>query len=810
MSKPMGLLWLPLIFTPVCVMLNSNFLLWITALAIRFTLIDGQAQYPVVTTNYGKIRGLRTPLPNEILGPVEQYLGVPYASPPTGERRFQPPEPPSSWTGVRNATQFAAVCPQYLDERSLLNDMLPVWFTANLDTVVTYVQDQNEDCLYLNIYVPTEDDIHDQNSKKPVMVYIHGGSYMEGTGNMIDGSILASYGNVIVITLNYRLGVLGFLSTGDQAAKGNYGLLDQIQALRWIEENIGSFGGDPKRVTIFGSGAGASCVSLLTLSHYSEGNTTGLFQKAIIQSGTALSSWAVNYQPAKYTRILADKVGCDMLDTTDLVECLRNKNYKELIQQTITPATYHIAFGPVIDGDVIPDDPQILMEQGEFLNYDIMLGVNQGEGLKFVDGIVDNEDGVSPNDFDFSVSNFVDNLYGYPEGKDTLRETIKFMYTDWADKENPETRRKTLVALFTDHQWVAPAVATADLHAQYGSPTYFYAFYHHCQSEMKPSWADSAHGDEVPYVFGIPMIGPTELFNCNFSKNDVMLSAVVMTYWTNFAKTGDPNQPVPQDTKFIHTKPNRFEEVAWSKYNPKDQLYLHIGLKPRVRDHYRATKVAFWLELVPHLHNLNEIFQYVSTTTKVPPPDMTSFPYVTRRSPAMTPANNPKHSKDTHKTAPEDTTVLIENKRDYSTELSVTIAVGASLLFLNILAFAALYYKKDKRRHETHRRPSPQRNTTNDIAHIQNEEIMSLQMKQLEHDHECESLQAHDTLRLTCPPDYTLTLRRSPDDIPLMTPNTITMIPNTLTGMQPLHTFNTFSGGQNSTNLPHGHSTTRV
>ena len=280
------------------------------------------------------------------------------------------------------------------------------------------------------------------------------------------------------------------------------------------------------------------CVSGFSICMSTVSSPAGLFQKAIIQSGTALSSWAVNYQPAKYTRILADRVGCNMLDTTDMVECLRNKNYRELIQQTITPATYHISFGPVIDGDVIPDDPQILMEQGEFLNYDIMLGVNQGEGLKFVDGIVDHEDGVTPNDFDFSVSNFVDNLYGYPEGKDTLRETIKFMYTDWADKENPETRRKTLVALFTDHQWVAPAVATADLHAQYGSPTYFYAFYHHCQSEMKPSWADSAHGDEVPYVFGIPMIGPTELFSCNFSKNDVMLSAVVMTYWTNFAKTG--------------------------------------------------------------------------------------------------------------------------------------------------------------------------------------------------------------------------------------------------------------------------------
>ncbi|XP_043928389.1 neuroligin-4, X-linked isoform X2 [Protopterus annectens] len=817
MSTTKGLLWLPFVFTPFCVMLKVNLVLWITTLAIRLTIISCQVQHPVVNTNYGKIRGTRTILPNEILGPVDQYLGIPYAAPPTGERRFQQAEPPSSWTGIRNATQFSPVCPQYLDDKVLLNDMLPVWFTANLDTMPTYVQDQSEDCLFLNIYVPTEEDIHDQSNKKPVMVYIHGGSYIEGTGNMIDGSILASYGNVIVVTLNYRLGVLGFLSTGDQSAKGNYGLLDQIQALRWIGENIGAFGGDAKRVTIFGSGAGASCVSLLTLSHYSE----GLFQKAIIQSGTALSSWAVNYQPAKYARVLAEKVGCDVIDTGELVECLRSKNYKELIEQNITPARYHIAFGPVIDGDVIPDDPQILMEQGEFLNYDIMLGVNQGEGFKFVDGIVDNEDGVTASAFDYHVSNFVDNLYGYPEGKDTIRETIKFMYTDWADKENPETRRKTLVALFTDHQWVAPAVATADLHAQYGSPTYFYAFYHHCQSDMKPSWADAAHGDEIPYVFGIPMIGPTDIFNCNFSRNDIMLSAVVMTYWTNFAKTGDPNQPVPQDTKFIHTKPNRFEEVAWSKYNPKDQLYLHIGLKPRVRDHYRATKVAFWLELVPHLHNLEEVIPYISTTTKVPPPDTTPFSYVTRRSPnkqwstttkrpGMPAGSNPKQNLDSQKKPPEEQQVQVEDKRDYSTELSVTIAVGASLLFLNILAFAALYYKKDKRRHETHRRPSPQRNTTNDIAHIQNEEIMSLQMKQLEHDHDCESLQAHDTLRLTCPPDYTLTLRRSPDDIPLMTPNTITMIPNTLAGMQPLHTFNTFSGGQNSTKLPHGHSTTRV
>lgn len=229
--------------------------------------------------------------------------------------------------------------------------------------------------------------------------------------------------------------------------------------------------------------------------------------------------------------MLARKVGCNLEDTVELVLCLQRKHYKELVDQDIQPARYHIAFGPVIDGDVIPDDPQILMEQGkewfsqsevllcchkrlnlsgvltavclpqcsfehyyvfafkgEFLNYDIMLGVNQGEGLKFVELIVDNENGVQANDFDYAVSSFVDDLYGYPEGKDILRETIKFMYTDWADRHNPETRRKTLLALFTDHQWVAPAVATADLHSSFGSPTYFYAFYHHCQTEQVGPW----------------------------------------------------------------------------------------------------------------------------------------------------------------------------------------------------------------------------------------------------------------------------------------------------------------------------------
>uniref|UniRef100_A0A9J8C5L1 Neuroligin 2a n=1 Tax=Cyprinus carpio carpio TaxID=630221 RepID=A0A9J8C5L1_CYPCA len=802
--------------------------LWITLASCQ--RIDPSSKYPTVTTNYGKLRGIKKELNNEILGPVEQYLGVPYATAPIGDRRFQPPEAPGSWQEVRNATQFAPVCPQNV-HGVLPEIMLPVWFTDNLDVAATYIQNQSEDCLYLNIYVPTEDDIRDRR-KKPVMLFIHGGSYMEGTGNMFDASVLAAYGNVIVVTMNYRLGVLGFLSTGDQSAKGNYGLLDQIQALRWLKENIGHFGGDPERITIFGSGAGASCVNLLILSHHSE----GLFQRAIAQSGSAISSWSISYQPLKYTKILARKVGCTYGETADLVDCLRRKNFTELVDQDIQPARYHIAFGPVMDGDIVPDDPEILMQQvilrllsfvkmkstnncfyllGEFLNYDLLIGVNQGEGLKFVDdGGTESEEGISAAAFDYTISNFVDNLYGYPKGKDILRETIKFMYTDWADRDNGEMRRKTLLALFTDHQWVAPAVATAKLHADYQSPVYFYTFYHHCQTEARPEWADAAHGDEIPYVFGVPMIGATDLFPCNFSKNDVMLSAVVMTYWTNFAKTGDPNLPVPQDTKFIHTKPNRFEEVIWTKFNSKDKQYLHIGLKPRIRDNYRANKVAFWLELVPHLHNLHE--EVFSTATTRLPPGTARTPHRKGQVPRTTrhPIPTFPTESDPDGSEPPRFPPFPGDTRDYSTELSVTVAVGASLLFLNILAFAALYYKRDKRHEMRRHRLSPQRGIpANDLAHSQEEEIMSLQMKHSEHDahHDMEPLRPHDILRPACPPDYTLALRRAPDDVPLMTPNTITMIPSTITGMQPLHAFNTFptTTGHNNT-LPHPHSTTRV
>ncbi|XP_075439029.1 neuroligin-2-like, partial [Ascaphus truei] len=281
---------------------------------------------------------------------------------------------------------------------------------------------------------------------------------------------------------------------------------------------------------------------------------------------------------------------------------------------------------------------------------------------------------------------------------------------------------------------------------------------------------------------------------------------------SSFPLPRDPNQPVPQDTKFIHTKPNRFEEVVWTKFNPKEKQYLHIGLKPRVRDNYRANKVAFWLELVPHLRNLNPV-PHPSTTTRLPPSNSggpsrgsggsTRRPHSTLP-PEVDDGDDPEE-RPRYSPFPGDS-------RDYSTELSVTVAVGASLLFLNILAFAALYYKRDRRHELRQRRHSPGRGGSpgNDLAHHgPEEELMSLQIKRGGGAPDLEPLRPHDILRPACPPDYTLALRRAPEDAPLPPPSSI-MVPSTISGLPSLHPFNTFPTSAHNNTLPHPHSTTRV
>ncbi|XP_075589753.1 uncharacterized protein LOC124495766 isoform X2 [Dermatophagoides farinae] len=368
------------------------------------------------------------PQPIITLSPVEAFLGVPYATPPSGNLRFMPPVAPIHWRGVRQANHLSPVCPQLLPSFTTMmnlstttNDhqkqlhLSPKHFDR-LQRQIPFLRNQSEDCLYLNIYVPFEHYYqhrlyqrqrqqqqnrklksttsptssfesnthhhhhnnnqylknHQTNGKNqqqqqqqqqhyPVIVFISGDSYQTGTGNSFDASIWSSYGRVIVVTLNYRLGVLGFLpALVDGTIRGNYGLMDQVAALHWIQENIAEFGGEPRNVTLIGHDFGAACVHLLMLSPMAK----GLFARVALLSGSALAPSAIVRDAENNARQLAKQLNCPVYDNTQLVDCLKRKPFDELIQAMnhIHISRYLSPFGPIIDGIVVVEEPRTMME----------------------------------------------------------------------------------------------------------------------------------------------------------------------------------------------------------------------------------------------------------------------------------------------------------------------------------------------------------------------------------------------------------------------------------------------------------------
>ncbi|KPP66513.1 fatty acyl-CoA hydrolase precursor, medium chain-like [Scleropages formosus] len=243
---------------------------------------------PVVTLKKGTLHGEYVTVKGT-KQVVEQYLGIPFAQAPVGALRLSAPQPPLSWEGVRDATQQPPLCLQNTD---IIADIAK---SANMNFSIPHV---SEDCLYLNVYTPSD---RSADEKLPVMVWIHGGGLIMGGAVLFDGSPLAAYQNVVMIVIQYRLGILGFFSTGDEHAKGNWGFLDQIAALQWVQENIESFGGDPKSVTIFGESAGGMSVSLLMISPLS----AGLFHKAIAQSGIANVEITSRHNSSVLAKIMA-------------------------------------------------------------------------------------------------------------------------------------------------------------------------------------------------------------------------------------------------------------------------------------------------------------------------------------------------------------------------------------------------------------------------------------------------------------------------------------------------------------------------
>ncbi|XP_052071185.1 cholinesterase-like [Mytilus californianus] len=291
-----------------------------------------------------------------------EFRKIPYARPPVGNLRFEKPKLYGSWGSILDARMFGPSCFQNKD---LFRKSLP---NKNI----------SEDCLFLNIYVPSS---VSADNKKSVLVWIHGGSYASGQGSLYDGGRLAVTGDVIIVTINYRLNIFGFLSLND--LPGNYGLWDQIMAIQWVKDNIPSFGGNSKSITISGESAGGFSVGLLSIAPLNK----GLFQRAIIQSGTALSPYAVG----KFTKLASFKaasyVNCTDNQDNVLAQCLKEVPALALYtaSRLSQSGTYlQIAFAPVVDGELLLDDPLNLMTNSSsgasvfFRSLDVLIGTVSG------------------------------------------------------------------------------------------------------------------------------------------------------------------------------------------------------------------------------------------------------------------------------------------------------------------------------------------------------------------------------------------------------------------------------------------------
>ena len=486
---------------------------------------------------------------------VWSFKGVPYAQPPVGRLRWQPPQPPDRWSGVRSAEAFGPRCIQPDRPSSAVGYFGP--------------EAESEDCLYLNVW--TSAPSHDE--KRPVMVWLHGGAFLVGSGALpiFDGAALARHG-AVVVTLNYRLGRLGFLAHPDLSreqryrASGNYGHLDQIAALRWVETNISAFGGDPGRVTIFGQSAGASSVSSLMASPLSK----GLFHRAIGQSGGAFAS-----------RILADLATAEQAGLqfgralrADTIDELRSRPAREL--QLVRPQDHGTlkeqydsndpkgidrpTAWPVIDGYFLTDRVMDVFSRGEQSDVPLLTGSTGDEG---------STQPAIPSREEFARRARAD--YGdmadaflrlFPAGSDAQAEV--------------SSRRVVGTRIFNWENWV-----WANLHAETGRASTYH--YHFNRVPPKPLMAGGGdrsrhigafHTAEIPYVFQT-----LQARAWPWQDVDRELSDVMARYWVSFAASGNPNGPgLPQ----------------WPRYDPRQSTTLFLGDDIRVGAVPDLATLAFW------------------------------------------------------------------------------------------------------------------------------------------------------------------------------------------------------------------------
>ncbi|XP_061664709.1 acetylcholinesterase [Syngnathoides biaculeatus] len=540
-----------------------------------------------VATRAGKIRGVHTQVLER--GHVTAFLGVPFAEPPTGKRRFRPAEPKRPWSDVYEARHYPNACYQFVDNTFPGFPGSEMW-NPN--------REMSEDCLYLNVWVPPSPRPHNLT----VMVWIYGGGFYSGSSSLdvYDGRYLAYTETVIVVSMNYRLGAFGFLALdGSSEAPGNVGLLDQRMALQWVQDNIHFFGGNPKQVTIFGESAGGASVGFHLLSPGSR----SVFTRAILQSGVPNTPWAT-VSPAEARRRatqLGRLVGCNGGNDTELVDCLRDKTPQELIDQEfqVLPwmSIFRFSFVPVVDGDFVPDTPEAMLNSGNFKDTQVLLGVNQDEGTYF---LLYGAPGFSKdNDSLISRGDFLEGAkLSVPHANDIGLEAVVLQYTDWMDENNGAKNRDALDDIVGDHNVICPLAFFARAFAQHNAlkpnaGVFLYLFDHRASNLPWPEWMGVIHGYEIEFVFGLPL---EKRFN--YTQDEEKLSRRTMRYWANFARSGNPNVNVDGSAE------NR---KRWPQFTVAEQKYVALNTEPvKVHRGLRNQMCAFWNHFLPRLLNITD------------------------------------------------------------------------------------------------------------------------------------------------------------------------------------------------------------
>ncbi|XP_061529233.1 bile salt-activated lipase-like [Phycodurus eques] len=534
-------------------------------MSVSITLVSA-ARLGVVQTEGGQVEG--TNHGTGLFRSVDVFKGIPFADTPG---LWEKPKPHPGWDGVLKATKYAERCLQ-----------------------VTLLQTQTRgslDCLYLNIFVPQG---HKLSSNLPVMLYLFGGAFLLGASDdlailgdsLYDGKEMAERGNVIVVSANYRVGTLGFLSSGDARVPGNYGLWDQHAAISWVSRNIAAFGGNPDNVTLFGQSAGAAGVSFQMLSPYNK----GLFRRAISQCGVALSPWAIQREPMALTKKIAHKVGCYRSDEDLMLTCLKMTDPVGLtmagkidILQILGKGVVMdlLEHAPVVDGDFLPDEPSRLFHNAADIDY--MGGVNSMDGHIFAGVDVPS---INKKNANTTVEDVRGLLMGLTKEKGTaaVGSALSVYSAHWGSAPDPAVVKKTVADIETDFLFLVPTQIALQLHADHssGGRTFSYLFNMKTRIPGFPSWVEAEHSEDLQYVFGKPFATPLVYFprHRDLSRN-------MIAYWTNFAKTGDPSQG---DSKV---------PVPWPAFSKTHHPFLTINhkmSKSSVSYDLRQYYVAYWME----------------------------------------------------------------------------------------------------------------------------------------------------------------------------------------------------------------------